>query len=191
MAARARSGVSGVTLIELLVVLFIMGIMMGMLLPTLGRVRARADVTVCENNVRQLQMALSQFIQVRRTFPRPNEWTVDLLPWIEQQPLFDQMRNRSPNASFPRPPLMVCPLQNEPSTWIPGSSTCHYMLVVDRRQLDKDAARNGWQITDRELLSDDEDHQPWFVGPEISPEGWEALFSTKEGPHAQAGFFNL
>jgi prepilin-type N-terminal cleavage/methylation domain-containing protein len=140
MAARARSGATGVTLIELLVVLFIMGIMMGMLLPTLGRVRARADVTVCENNVRQLQIALAQFIQTRRTFPRPNEWTVDLLPWIEQQPLFDQMRNRSPTASFPRPPLMLCPLQNEPSTWIAGSSTCHYMLVVDRQQLNKDNA---------------------------------------------------
>jgi type II secretory pathway pseudopilin PulG len=46
------------SLIELLVVIFIMGIMMGLLLPALQRARARADETVCENNVRQLKMAL-------------------------------------------------------------------------------------------------------------------------------------
>ena len=114
-------------------------------------------------------------------------------------------QNRNPNASFPRPLLMACPLQIEPLTAIPGSNTCHYMLVVDRQYLEQDDdERRGWEITDRELLSEDEQeppndpelapyefkNRPWFVGPEISYEGRAKMFSEKEGPHNQAGFFD-
>ncbi len=64
--ARRRRGAS---LIELLVVLFIMGIMMGMLLPALQGARNRAHATECENNVRQLAMALWQYIEAKEKLP--------------------------------------------------------------------------------------------------------------------------
>ena len=77
MIARTSTGRTGASLIELLVVLFIMGIMMGLLFPAIQNARARASVTVCQNNVYQLQNALIQFISAKRRFPLPGRWSVD------------------------------------------------------------------------------------------------------------------
>lgn len=45
------------TLVELLVVIGIIGVLMALLLPTLGRAREAAAITQCLSNMRQLQMA--------------------------------------------------------------------------------------------------------------------------------------
>jgi type II secretory pathway pseudopilin PulG len=121
------------SLIELLVVLFIMGIMMSLLFPALHRVRIRADETVCQNNLNQLRLGLIEFMEAKRRFPAPNQWTVDLLPWIEQRPLSDVMKHGySAGANYPRPPVMACPFQSDFASRYPEVSYCHFVLVVDR-----------------------------------------------------------
>lgn len=180
---------AGASLIELLVVLFIMGTMMGLLLPALHRARLRADETVCDNNVRQLQMALGQFID-SKGFPRPNQWTVALLPWIEQRPLADLMKQGySLGADFPRPPLMQCPFQNEFDSRFPGVRVCHYVLTVDRGENKlplPDQPR--WVIGNRALLDDDVPEEPWYVGPEMTHLAYQRMLANEEGPHEGGRF---
>ena len=50
------------TIVELLVVLAIIGVLAALLLPTLSRAKAKAQTTVCMNNLRQLTMAFHHYV---------------------------------------------------------------------------------------------------------------------------------
>jgi type II secretory pathway pseudopilin PulG len=184
-AARRRSAAS---LIELLVVLFIMGIMMGMLLPALQAARDKAEATVCENNVHQLVVALSHFNTAKRKFPAPYRWTVEILPYIEQRPLADAIKgNVDPNPIFPRPVLLRCPLQDDVPSRVESVGYCHYVLVVDRTVTGE--VERGWEIQDMPLPAKDANLQPWYIGPEISYREQEELFAARPGPHPQGMYW--
>ena len=102
---------TGASLIELLVVIFIMGIMMSLLLPALQRARGKADEMVCENNLYQLKFGLAHFMDAKRQFPAQNEWTVDILAYIEQRPLADIMKQGFPlGCQVPSPAIDEVPL---------------------------------------------------------------------------------
>jgi len=102
---RIRTVRSAFTLIELLVVIAIIAVLIGLLLPAIGKVRDAAAQTQCKNNLRQLAIAVQNYTLESATLPcnatdgysygsgNPGVWSwlARILPYVEQGGLYQQL----------------------------------------------------------------------------------------------------
>jgi type II secretory pathway pseudopilin PulG len=69
MSGRRNAAKTAISLVELLVVIGIIAILIAMLLPSISRAREQANRTRCENNIRQIGLALAVYVSDHGEYP--------------------------------------------------------------------------------------------------------------------------
>jgi prepilin-type N-terminal cleavage/methylation domain-containing protein len=131
----------GFTLVELLVVIAIIGVLVALLLPAIQAAREAARRAQCQNNLKQIGLAVLNYDSAQGRFPPgstsetsnlpgpySSTWTVDILPFAEQPALFglwvpkvagvrvdfSHAMNKRLRESIV--PLYLCPTDIDPTT---------------------------------------------------------------------------
>jgi prepilin-type N-terminal cleavage/methylation domain-containing protein len=126
-----RRSSASFSLIELIVVIAIIGVLIALLMPAVQKVRESANMTTCQNNLKQIGLAMHGYHDSQGTFPVgyydptpwPNPdagpgwgWGAYILPWLEQEGVnkqlqFDMDVGGTANATTRQTylPIFICP----------------------------------------------------------------------------------
>ncbi|QDU25411.1 hypothetical protein ETAA8_04790 [Anatilimnocola aggregata] len=128
---------SGFTLVELLVVIAIIGVLVALLLPAVQAARESARRTQCANNLKQFGLSFQNHHDTYGRLPsaggnstgnpptdrREWGWGYEVLPYIEQRPLFENSNDTLVRSTVLK--SYVCPTRRQPKLFN-GTSRSDY-----------------------------------------------------------------
>jgi len=144
MCARIPLRRHGFTLIELLVVIAIIAILIGLLLPAVQKVREAAARSTCQNNLKQIGLAVHNYHDNYQRFPparfditlpptSPKSWVYFILPYLEQDSLYNEVATNFKTASFVPVSTFLCPSDTrdltQPFSGTVGAATGTFGLI--------------------------------------------------------------
>jgi len=155
---RSRKCRIGFTLIELLVVIAIIAILIALLLPAVQQAREAARRTQCKNNMKQIGLALHNYLDTMQMFPissavdatysnlsKGRSWIVGTLPYIDQGPLYNTIDMNAPLAAVTTSPL--------PTPY--SANTTAAMSVLTAFLCPTDSSYGNGKLNGRSNLSND------------------------------------
>src|SRR3954452_24490714 len=140
MRTTIRRNHAGFTLIELLVVISIIAVLIALLLPAVQAAREAARRASCVNNLKQVALAMHNYHDQNLCFPpgnltlgyccsspSPTTFMVNILPQLEQGPLYNSFNQSLPMDEYLPP--------GSPSTGDPAGGTVGVGAVVENQTI--------------------------------------------------------
>jgi prepilin-type N-terminal cleavage/methylation domain-containing protein/prepilin-type processing-associated H-X9-DG protein len=130
------------TLIELLVVIAIIAVLIALLLPAVQAAREAARRAQCVNNLKQIGLAVHNYVSQTNAFPPgaenysnvgfwqswPMGWAAVMLPGMEQVPMYNALNfiyggwdNQNTTVTRSQVPTLVCPSEDKGAPSWPGT----------------------------------------------------------------------
>ena len=184
----------GFTLVELLVVIAIIAMLVTLLLPAVNAAREAARRSQCQNNLKQLALGVINFEAAKQYYPPSatpgpccgtlsyESWTINILPFMEEQGLYDAydltVPNEDPANEFVRTqiiPTHICPTDEgteilEMPESGPGSGLLYARGTYRGNAGRSDGNGNWWDA---------------LQGINNLPKGWKGPLTTVCGSPAQ------
>ena len=184
-------------LVQLLVVTAVIGILIALLLPATQSAREAARRSQCTNNLKQIGLALHNYHERYGQFPpaaigpagvprdRQFSWIVALLPFLEQQGLYESLRLDLPwddpqNAALLQLSLstLECPSDPAPAATEEGLPKTSYVAIMGAESTQGPGGTRGVLGFDKSLrlneivdgasntvmVAEATDGGPWFAG---------------------------
>ncbi|MFO7908356.1 MAG: DUF1559 domain-containing protein, partial [Pirellulaceae bacterium] len=208
------------SLLRFLVVLAILGLVIALLLPATQSAREAARRVQCANHLKQIGLALHNYHDTHGQFPAavigpddvPREkqfsWMVAILPFLEQQGLYDALRLDLPwdhphNAGLLQVavPTLSCPSDTGPSTTQEGFSRTSYVAITGadwtmgegspRGVIGPDTGLSIEDIVDGTdetiMVGEVTDGGPWFAGGSATARRIDDWLENKAWSHHPGG----
>ncbi|MBA3480521.1 MAG: DUF1559 domain-containing protein [Pirellulales bacterium] len=132
------------TLLEILVIVMVIGLLLGLLMPTVHTGRESSRVMVCGGNIRSIALALQAYRRMHGHLPPAGvanthamSWRVAVLPWLENRDLYEAYRRDEPwnsaaNMRVTAQPLWIYECPSDPPVTATTPRT-NYFAIVDAR----------------------------------------------------------